>query len=323
MTRSLLCITAAICFSSLPALAEDHPQSSLSNPENWTLVWADEFDGDAIDRTKWNFDVDCWGGGNEERQCYTTLPTNAAVVDGKLQIIAQIQPAEGSAWPLHMRDRLPEEERNATKEQPFTSARLNTKGLADWTYGRFEARAKFPTGQGMWSAIWMLPTDEKYGAWAASGEIDIVEAVNLGATCRECDDGIEDRIIGTIHYGDEWPRNKYIGEDVKMPPSEDGFHTYAVEWAEGRISWYVDGEHYLTLTSKDWSPRTLFGSGPKPEPFDQPFHLILNVAVGGYLSEQKNDGGISLVDFPKTMEVDWVRVFQERVPEPVSESPAP
>ena len=319
MTKYLLCLATSLTLSSA-ALAQDAPQSSLHAPEKWDLVWSDEFNGDEIDRTKWNFDVDCWGGGNEERQCYTTLPTNAAVVDGKLQIIAQIQPAEGPAWPPHMRDSLPEDERNATKEQPFTSARLNTKGLADWTYGRFEARAKFPAGQGMWSAIWMLPTEEKYGGWAASGEIDIVEAVNLGASCRECDDGIEDRVIGTIHYGEEWPRNKYKGEHTKLPPSEDGFHTYAVEWEEGQISWYVDGQHYLTLTSRDWSTRTLFGGGPKPEPFDQPFHLILNVAVGGYLSEQKNDGGVSLVDFPKTMEVDWVRVFQERAPD-ASEAP--
>ncbi|MEL7545757.1 MAG: glycoside hydrolase family 16 protein [Pseudomonadota bacterium] len=320
MTRSLLCFTAAICFASLPALADDHPQSSLSNPENWTLVWADEFESAAIDRTKWNFDVDCWGGGNEERQCYTTLPTNAAIADGKLQIIAQIQPAEGPALPAHMRATAPEEERDATLAQPFTSARLNTKGLADWTYGRFEARAKFPTGQGLWAAIWMLPTEELYGAWAASGEIDIVEAVNLGAGCRECDGDIENRVLGTIHYGDEWPRNKYIGEHTELPPSEDGFHTYAVEWEQDKIAWYVDGQHYLTLTSKDWSSRTLFGGGPKSEPFDQPFHLILNLAVGGHLSEQKNDGGIALVDFPKTMEVDWVRVFQERLANPTSEA---
>lgn len=323
MSRYLLSLAASISLAGTVAFAEEAPQSSLSNPENWELVWADEFNGDAVDRSKWNFDVDCWGGGNDERQCYTTLPTNVGVVDGRLLVIAQIQQAEGPALPASMRADAPESERNATKAQPFTSARLNTKGLADWTYGRFEARAKMPEGQGMWSAIWMLPTEEKYGSWAASGEIDIVEAVNLGASCRECDGKIENRVIGTIHFGDEWPRNKYIGEHTELPPSEDGFHTYAVEWEEGKISWYVDGEHYLTLTSKDWSPRSLFGGAPKAEPFDQPFHLILNVAVGGTLAEQKNDGGISLENFPKGMEVDWVRVFQERASEPVSEAPAP
>ena len=292
--------------------AEEAPETSLPDPDDWALVWADEFNGEEIDSSKWTHEVDCWGGGNDERQCYTTLPTNSKVADGKLSIIAQIQPAEGPALPPRLLETVPEEERGATKKQPFTSARLNTKGKADWTYGRFETRAKMPVGQGVWSAIWMLPTDEIYGTWAASGEIDIVEAVNLGALCKKCDDRKENRAIGTIHYGGEWPRNKYKGKHVEMPESEDGFHTYAVEWEAGKITWFIDGEPYSTLTSKDWGSGALFSKKSKTAPFDQPFHLILNVAIGGNLAEDNNSGGISIADFPKAMEVDWIRVYQRK-----------
>lgn len=310
MIRSMTSLIALGLCACASVTAEEQPSSTLPDAEGWDLVWADEFNGEAIDATKWTHEVDCWGGGNDERQCYTTLPTNSNVADGKLSITAQIQQAEGPALPPRMLETVPEEERGATKQQPFTSARLNTKGKADWTYGRFETRAKMPVGQGVWSAIWMLPTDEIYGAWAASGEIDIVEAVNLGADCRQCKGRKENRVIGTIHYGDEWPRNKYKGKHVRMPESEDGFHTYAVEWEEGIITWFIDGEPYSTLKSKDWAGGALFSSKSKTAPFDQPFHLILNVAIGGNLAEDNNSGGISLVDFPKTMEIDWIRVYQ-------------
>lgn len=310
MLRTVSLFAAFSLYACTTVGAEETPQTSLSDPSDWTLVWADEFNGDTIDSAKWTHEVDCWGGGNDERQCYTTLPTNSAVVEGKLQIIAQLQPAEGPALPPHMLETVPEDERGATKKQPFTSARLNTKGKADWKYGRFETRAKMPTGQGVWSAIWMLPTEETYGSWAASGEIDIVEAVNLGALCKSCDDDVENRIIGTIHYGGEWPRNKYKGKHAEMPPSDDGFHTYAVEWEEGKITWFIDGEAYSTLSQKDWGNSALFSKKAKSAPFDIPFHLIMNVAIGGNLAEDNNSGGVSLADFPKTMEVDWVRVYQ-------------
>jgi beta-glucanase (GH16 family) len=281
--------------------------------DGWALVWSDEFDGDAIDPAKWDFEVDCWGGGNEERQCYTARPENAFIQNGFLQIVARRENAVGPALPPHLDDALPEKERGKLAAKPFTSARLSTKGKADWIYGRLEVRARAPEGQGAWAAAWMLPSEERYGAWAASGEIDILELVNQGAECKSCKGGKENRVFGTIHYGGEWPRNKYKGKDAPRPATEDGFNIYAVEWQEGEIRWYVDGQLYSTLTQKDWGPKAMFSKLPKSAPFDQPFYLILNLAIGGNLAEDTNEGGVSLQGFPKTFEIDWVRVYQKPV----------
>lgn len=285
------------------------PVQSVPEKPGWELVWSDEFDGTEIDEAKWSREVDCWGGGNEERQCYTDNPMNAFVDGGVLYINALLEPTTGFALPESMRKTKADEEK--TKRQPFTSARLNTKGKADWTYGRFEVRAKMPLGQGMWPAIWMLPAEDHYGSWAASGEIDILEAVNWGAKCKTCDGKIENRVIGTIHYGGEWPHNKYKGGEAEIEGSIEDFHVYAVEWKEGEITWFVNDREYLTLTSKDWKTKTLLGGKKNASaPFDRPFYLIMNVAVGGHLPEAKNEGGLDLKNFPKSMEVDWVRVYQ-------------
>ena len=214
----------------------------------------------------------------------------------------------GSALPKNLRKTKEDEEQLTVK--PFSSAKLTTKGKADWKYGRIEARAKLPGGQGLWPAIWMLPAEETYGAWAASGEIDIVEAVNLGAECNKCPDGKENKIYGTVHFGGEWPKNAYKGEETALPETPDGFHVFAVEWKEGEISWFVDDVKYSTLTSRSWRSSTQLGRKSRHAPFDHPFYLILNVAVGGHLPEDKNEGGVNLEGFPKTMLVDWVRVYQ-------------
>ena len=278
--------------------------------EEWELVWSDEFNNEAIDSDNWVFDVDCWGGGNDERQCYTDRPENARVEDGVLKITAIQEWMRGSALPSQLRKT--KEDAEALKVQPFSSAKLSTKGKHAWKYGRFEVRAKLPEGQGTWPAIWMLPADEKYGAWAASGEIDILEAVNLGAKCRKCKDGKEDRIFGTLHFGGEWPKNFYKGGETHLKPTEDGFHVFAVEWKEGEISWFVDGEKYSTLTSRDWRSSTREGRKSKHAPFDHEFFLILNFAVGGHLAADKNEKGISTEGFPKSMYVDWARVYQRK-----------
>jgi beta-glucanase (GH16 family) len=296
----------AVC--AMPADAETPETAAL---DGWTLNWSDEFDGDSLDEAKWGYDIDCWGGGNEERQCYTARPENSFVQDGVLHIVARRENAVGPALPPHLEQALPDGERGKLAAQPFTSARLSTKGKADWTFGRFEVRARAPEGQGVWSAVWMLPSDETYGAWAASGEIDILEVVNHGATCKTCEGGKEDRVFGTIHYGGEWPRNTYKGGDTPLQSSPDDFHTYAIEWQEGEIRWFVDGRHYSTMTQKDWGSKALFSKLPKSAPFDQPFHLIINLAIGGNLAEDTNDGGVSLHGFPKTLEIDWVRVYQK------------
>jgi len=274
--------------------------------DNWTMVWSDEFDGDKIDRSKWGFDVDCWGGGNDEHQCYTKSARNAAIEDGKLVITARHERVTGPALPEHLRRTSATPEAEATRD--ISSAPLSTRGKAAWRYGKVEVRAKLPQGQGTWPAIWMLPEKDRYGTWAASGEIDILEAVNLGVPCAKCPGGRENTILGTLHFGGKWPNNKYKGEEVPFPEVlNGGFHTYAIEWGPDRITWQVDGKTYAVRTADEWSTT---GSSARGAPFDQPFHLILNLAIGGKLAETRGLGGVRLDGYPKRMEIDWVRVWQ-------------
>lgn len=295
---------------SSPVVSAQEAPGPADSP--WRLVWADEFDGDSIDPERWNLEQDCWGGGNAERQCYTAFEENARIEDGKLVIEARLGEARGPALPAHLRAGASAEERQATTAQPFTSARLNTRDKGDWRYGRIEVRAQLPVGQGSWPAIWMLPTDEVYGGWAASGEIDILEAVNLGEPCRECRGDVENRVFGTLHYGGEWPENTYQNRETTLPPSENGeqdFHVFAVEWSEGRIEWFLDGESYGYLTQRRWRSSSEAARGRPFAPFDQRFHLILNLAVGGHLAEGRNVGGVRVEAFPQQFIVDWVRVY--------------
>ncbi|NRR32832.1 RICIN domain-containing protein [Oxalobacteraceae bacterium] len=243
----------------------------------WRLVWSDEFNGSAIDLSKWSFEVNGNGGGNNELQYYTARPENARTENGHLVIEARKENYTG-----------PDGSRQ------YTSARLRTLNKGDWLYGRMEARIKLPRGQGIWPAFWMLPTDNKYGNWAASGEIDILEAVNLNAS--------NNTIYGSIHFGGSWPNNAHTTV-AYVPPSNvaDNYHTYAVEWEPTQIRWYVDNVLYSTQTSW-WS-----AGGAFPAPFDQRFHVLLNLAVGG--AWPGNPDGSTV--FSQKMEVDYVRVYQK------------
>lgn len=305
------CSTAAAQVAGPAGLAEqvDHGSSNLepdaASQDHWQLVWADEFDGERINRANWTFDVDCWGGGNQERQCYTARAVNAAVRDGMLVITARRENHTGPAVPPHMRDDASNRRARATK--PYTSARLSTRGSGAWRYGRIEVRAELPQGQGVWPAIWMLPETDRYGSWAASGEIDILEAVNLGTLCAECPGGRESTILGTLHHGGQWPDNAFTSAEIAFPEVLDGFHTYGIIWEAGRIRWTVDGRVYAEQQAGDWGTT---GSDDPFAPFDQPFHLILNLAIGGGLPEGRGEGGVSGAGFPKMMKVDWVRVWQ-------------
>jgi beta-glucanase (GH16 family) len=244
------------------------------NP-NWKLVWSDEFDGPDIDKTKWNFEIDGKGGGNGEEEYYTDKPENAHIEDGHLLITAIKDGTDAEG-----------------RKHKFTSARMTTKGKFSWKYGRFEARIKVPTGRGVWPAFWMMPEDSVYGGWASSGELDILEEVgDKPATA-----------FGTIHYGDKWPRNVHTGDKYTLPSGilADDWHVYAVEWEEGVIRWYIDGNLYETQTK--WYTK----AAPFPAPFDQNFYIVLNFAVGGAWPGKPSPD----TPFPQSMDVDYVRVYQ-------------
>ena len=270
--------------------AETKTDPSVIDPtltvSDWKMVWNDEFDGSEISKDNWTHEVDCWGGGNNEQQCYTEDASNSFVSDGTLKLVAL--PAEDGA------------------EKPYTSARMKTRNKADFKYGRFEIKAKMPYGQGSFPAFWMMPTDETYGGWPRSGEIDIVETINLKTVD---DEGVvENNIHGTLHYGKEWPNNSNSGKAYSLPggvnPADD-FHVYAIEWQEGEIRWYVDNYLYATqrksevrynskgeavgLAYQGWFSEyydavtgelTTYWDN---SPFDQEFYMILNNAVGGDL----------------------------------------
>ncbi len=285
--------------------------------DEWELVWSDDFEGNAIDENKWNFEVNCQGGGNNEQQCYTDSSENAYVSDGTLKIVA-----------------LPAGE-DAEGNLPYTSARLNSKNKGDFKYGRIEVRAKLPEGQGSWPAVWMMPTDSVYGGWPKSGEIDIVEAVNLKTVDEE--GNVENNVHGTLHYGRDWPNNASSGKAYQLPdgvnPADD-FHTYAIEWQEGEIRWYVDGYLYQTqrdsqvrynskgeaigLNHQGWFTEYYDQSTGElkvdygPAPYDQRFYVIMNLAVGGDWPENTNNLGINESAFAEgqTLEIDYINVYQ-------------
>lgn len=307
MIRTTLATSlAALTLAGGAAAGTDQPDS------RWVLVWSDEFDGVAIDRRKWGFDVDCWGGGNDERQCYTDSRRNAAIENGALVITARQERSTGPALPASMRRS--SADRQAQVSRAFSSARLTTRGKAYWTYGKVEVRARLPQGQGTWPAIWMLPEQDGYGPWAASGEIDVLEAVNLGVPCAACPGGSENSILGTLHFGGRWPDNRRVGTEAAFPAVLDGgFHTYALEWYPDRMVWTVDGAIFAQHRALEWHTT---GSDRAGAPFDRPFHLILNLAIGGRLPEGRGLGGVAADGYPKRMEVDWVRVWQKRDPAP-------
>ncbi|WP_047795740.1 carbohydrate binding domain-containing protein [Exiguobacterium sp. JLM-2] len=266
-------------------------KSSKADDAKWKLVWSDEFSKSEIDHSKWNFETGNWivdkdgnpvaaGWGNNEKQFYTDKNENAFVKDGKLVIRAKKEQASDQFGTYD-----------------YTSAKLTTKGTFSKTYGRYEMRAKLPTGKGLWPAFWMLPEEDRYGGWAASGEIDIMESWGSQP----------DKVAGTIHYGETWPNNKYTGKDYHFAEGDgiDKWHTYAVEWEPGEIRWYVDGQLYQT--QNDWYAKEANKASKYsyPAPFDQDFYLIMNLAVGGWF-----DGDVDeTTPFPAEMEVDYVRVF--------------
>lgn len=246
--------------------------AELPGPQ-WNLVWADEFnlpDGAPVDASKWSAEMGGGGWGNAELEYYTDRPENAYHENGSLVIRARNEEYQGSR---------------------YTSARLVTKGKASWKYGRIEARAKLPVGQAIWPAIWMMPEKSVYGGWPVSGEIDIVELI-----------GKEPGTIhGTLHFGN--PHDQVSGA-FSLPAGQsfaDDYHVFAIEWEPGAIRWYLDGNEYFSATRWFTSAK----NSPFPAPFDQPFYLIMNVAVGGRWPGYPN----ATTPAEAKMLVDYVRVY--------------
>lgn len=283
-----------------PAGPDYHPAD-----KGWFAVWSDEFDGDTLDSTKWEEEISCWGGGNNERQCYTNRTRNVEVVNGLLRLMAYEETFTGPEFPQDWVNT------GGQITRQYTSGKVRTIGLADWKYGRFEARIKLPKGQGTWPAFWMLPADSKYGTWPLSGEIDIMEAVNLDAACTNCEGSTTQNISsGAIHFGAERPNNKFISSEVTLPNGTDSYHVFAVEWGEGRINWFVDDVLFQTRTHADWFTDTVSKAENANAPFDENFYMMLNFAVGGNFPEDTNEGRFDPASFPDQMLIDWVRVYQ-------------
>jgi beta-glucanase (GH16 family) len=252
----------------------------------WVLVWRDEFDGKVLDTTKWAKEENGYGGGNRENQFYSTNPKYCYVKAGQLNLALFRDPVTTSDG----------------KRQPYSSARIRSLRRGDWKYGKFEIRAKVPGAQGVWPAVWMLPTDSKYGGWASSGEIDILES--RGSQVGET--------VGTIHFGGKWPNNKHKGKAYKFPDknASEAFHVYTVEWKKDEIRWSVDGVQYQVITKDQW----FSGADKKSDtaPFDRPFHLIINLAVDGGFFNGTKQKAANVPDkaFPQLFQVDYVRVSQ-------------
>ena len=267
MSKNLLhcfCLMACLVFIKMPTSLAQCPQ----------IVWQDEFEQTSLDLQKWSFQTgdgcdmgqDLCGWGNNELQWYQA--ENTSLEGGVLKITAKRESQGGRS---------------------YTSSRMNTKNKGDWTFGRFEASIKLPIGQGIWPAFWMLPTDEVYGGWPQSGEIDIMELIGQDPNIAH----------GTIHFGSPWPNNRSSTNTYELfnEVFNDDFHQFAIEWEANEIRWYVDDYLYSTKRRSDTSPFRW--------PFDRDFHFLLNVAVGGNWPGPP-DGS---TQFPQTMEVDYVRVY--------------
>lgn len=281
MMRSKLLLSAGILVAIVGASCAHRPAGSTQVkdspyvPAGYKLVWHDEFDSEAKalpDTTKWEYQLGGGGWGNHELQYYVPAvlgqDTVAFVEDGILNIVA----------------RMPQTPVDGHK---YLSARMNSK--QNWTYGYFEASLRMPVGRGTWPAFWMLPQDVK--SWPLDGEIDIMEHVGSHP----------DSILVTVHtqkYNHTIGTQK--GVHVITPHSQSQFHTYALEWTAQEIKGFIDGKQCFTYPNE--------GTGKEVWPFDAPFHLLLNQAVGGGL------GGLKGVDdacFPAVYQIGYVRVYQK------------
>lgn len=253
---------------------------AIGATQTWKLVWQDEFNGSAIDQTKWRYELGGGGWGNNELETYTNDLLNARILkpyDTRLRWKAS---APGYLDIRAQRD----------ANGNFTSARLASN--AAWTYGRMEIRANVPGGLGTWPAIWMLPAEWTYGngGWPDNGEIDIMEQVGFEGNVDHCS-------IHTHTYN--WMNANGPTNSVSVANMVGGWHTYTMEWRPDRIDLGVDGRIVLTWArqGRDW----------QAWPFDKAFQFRLNLAIGGSWGGQQ---GVTTTGWPRSFFIDYVRVFR-------------
>lgn len=283
-------LTVLVLFFSCKESPKSHAQSEPEQNDPYALVWADEFDNEGKpDSTKWGYEYGFIR--NREKQYYTDSLSNARVENGYLIIEAHKEKIANEKFKSEeYKDRswlkyIPE-----IDTAQYTSASLTTKGIAEWTYGKIEVKAKLPKGVGQWPAIWMLGENKPEVGWPECGEIDIMEHVGFN----------KDTIFGSVHsetYNHIKGTQKTQGIFINEP--YDKFHVYAIEWTPEKVDFLLDGELYLHVenehkTTLEW-------------PFDQNFCLKLNNAIGGMWGAQK---GIDDTVFPQKMLIDYVRVYQ-------------
>jgi beta-glucanase (GH16 family) len=266
----------ALCASmALPFWAE----GAASAYTDADLVWQDDFAGAALNLNDWNYEYHEPGWVNNELQKYVDSAKNVYVKDGCL-VIQAIKTVDS----------------NGTVR--YTSGRVNTQRKRDFTYGRFEAKLKVPSGKGFLPAFWMMPTEENlYGQWPKCGEIDIMEVLGDATT----------KNYGTLHFGEPHAQRQGVRALASGNFSDD-FHVFACEWDPGEIRFYVDGELYYK--TRDWfTKRNGYGEVAYPAPFDQSFYLILNLAVGGNWPGNPDDS----TKFAENarLVVDYVKVYRK------------
>ena len=267
----LLHLTAIACGGGNSAAASA-PQSPSPppGPPGWTLVFADEFDtAGALDSAKWAYEIGYIR--NEEKQYYTSRAENVRAEGGNLVIEGRKEAYQGYS---------------------HTSASINTLGRFEFLYGRVEIRAKLPTGNGAWPAIWMLGTNRPQVGWPTCGEIDIMENVGFDPV----------RIHSSVHtaaYNHTVGTQKTASVTVANPWED--FHVYAMEWYADHIDVFVDGQKYFTFRNE--------GTGSRAWPFDKRQYLLVNLAIGGSWGGQK---GIDDARFPHRYLVDYVRIYQQK-----------
>ena len=269
----LLALSLAACTEKKAGFVPDPapPIAAVANEEarpyaDYTeLSWSDEFDGGSLSASKWGYDLGGGGWGNNELQAYTNSNTNAYVSGGNLTIVARREQSGSNA---------------------YTSARLLTKGKQTFVFGRTDIRAKVPKGKGIWPAIWMLGADIDQNNWPRCGEIDIMELRGSRPT----------ELLSTMHFGN--PTRVFKGTTAVQPNDlSNDFHIYSAVRSKDQIRFFIDGAQYFTFTRAD--------VGSNPYPFNNPFFMILNVAVGGDFDGNPDASTV----FPQQMQVDYVKHF--------------